>query len=305
MPLVQVLLVLRGAGLGLSLRPAMTAAYASVRPGELGDATALANIAMRVGGAVGAALCVIVLSRALDATGPSVGFASAFLALALICLLARWQPHGCAAASSDNTKPPPASKGRQTDETATASTDLHLAVIIGSVRGGRFGPRVGARVQKCLAESAINADIIDLADLTFPPTMGEHLDVASFATRISRADAILVVAPEYNHSYLGPLKTAIDALREQWQAKPVAFVSYGGMAGGLRAVEALRAVFAELHAVTIRNTVSLHNPWAPAADPDIDYPDTAATQALAQMMRQLLWWADALRAARQHVPYPA
>jgi NAD(P)H-dependent FMN reductase len=189
--------------------------------------------------------------------------------------------------------------------TATTSTDLQVAVIIGSVRDGRFGPRVGTWVHKCLAESAIDADIIDLADLTFPPTMGEHPDVRSFAARIHRADAIIVVTPEYNHSYPGPLKTAIDALREQWQAKPVAFVSYGGIAGGLRAVEALRAVFAELHAVTIRNTVSLHNPWAPADDPDIDYPDAASAQALTHMMRQLLWWADALRAARQRVPYPA
>jgi EmrB/QacA subfamily drug resistance transporter len=88
MPLVQALLVLRGAGLGLSVMPAMTAASASVRPGELGDATALANIAMRVGGAVGSALCVIVLSRGLDAAGPSAGFASAFLALTFICLFA-------------------------------------------------------------------------------------------------------------------------------------------------------------------------------------------------------------------------
>jgi len=154
------------------------------------------------------------------------------------------------------------------------STDLRVAVIIASVRDGRFGPRVGAWVQKCLAESAMDADVIDLTDLTFPLTMGEHPDVASFATRISRADAIVIVTPEYNHSYPGPLKTAIDALREPWRAKPVAFVSYGGMAGGLRAVEALRLVFAELHAVTIRDTVSLHNPWAPADDPTIDYPDS-------------------------------
>jgi NAD(P)H-dependent FMN reductase len=135
--------------------------------------------------------------------------------------------------------------------------------------------------------------------------MKQHADVASFAARVDRADAIVVVTPEYNHSYPGPLKTAIDALREQWRAKPVAFVSYGGMAGGLRAVEALRLVFAELHAVTMRDTVSLHNPWVPAEDPAIDYPDAASAQALAQMMRQLLWWAEALRAARQRVPYPA
>jgi hypothetical protein len=57
--------------------------------------------------------------------------------------------------------------------------------------------------------------------------------------------------------------------------------------------------------VTIRDTVSLHNPWAPADDPNIDYPDNASAYALTQMMHRLLWWAHALRTARQRVPYPA
>lgn len=188
---------------------------------------------------------------------------------------------------------------------ATTAENLRVAVIVGSVRNGRFGGHIGAWVHKLLAEADIDVEVIDLADLTFPHTMGEHPDVASFAARIGRADAVVVVTPEYNHSYPGPLKTAIDTLRDEWRAKPVAFVSYGGMAGGLRAVEALRLVFAELHAVTIRDTVSLHNPWGPAADPAVDYPDSAAGEALHSMMRQLRWWADALRTARNEEPYPS
>ncbi|HWE90454.1 MAG TPA: DHA2 family efflux MFS transporter permease subunit [Pseudonocardiaceae bacterium] len=87
MALIQVLLIVRGAGLGLAMMPATTAAYAAVRPADLGDATALTNIAMRVGGAVGGALCVIVLSRGLTVSVPT-GFHSAFIVLAGICLLA-------------------------------------------------------------------------------------------------------------------------------------------------------------------------------------------------------------------------
>jgi EmrB/QacA subfamily drug resistance transporter len=83
MVLVQVLLTVRGAGLGLTMMPAMTAAYASVRPAALGDATALANLAMRVGGAIGGALCVVVLSHSL-----ATDFTSSFLVLNVICLLA-------------------------------------------------------------------------------------------------------------------------------------------------------------------------------------------------------------------------
>lgn len=84
--LVQALLVVRGAGLGLSIMPASTAAYASVDAGSLGHATALVNIVMRVGGAVGGALCVIVLSRGLT-VDPATGFGWAFGVLGLLCLL--------------------------------------------------------------------------------------------------------------------------------------------------------------------------------------------------------------------------
>ncbi|MET8849319.1 DHA2 family efflux MFS transporter permease subunit [Amycolatopsis sp. NPDC004625] len=84
--LVQALLLVRGAGLGLSVMPASTAAYASVAAAELGHATALVNIVMRVGGALGGALCVIVLSRGL-AAGPATGFGWAFGALTAVCAL--------------------------------------------------------------------------------------------------------------------------------------------------------------------------------------------------------------------------
>jgi NAD(P)H-dependent FMN reductase len=184
------------------------------------------------------------------------------------------------------------------------SSDSRVAVIIGSVRDGRFGAQVGAWVQKWLTEWSVDHDLVDLVDFAFPRTMGEHPDVASFAAVIGAADAIIVLTPEYNHSFPGPLKTAIDSLREQWRTKPVAFVSYGGMAGGLRAVEALRLVFAETHSVTVRDTVSLHNPWGPAADPEVEYPDADSVAALERMTRQLLWWGDAARAARDRTAYP-
>jgi EmrB/QacA subfamily drug resistance transporter len=87
MPLVQALLAVRGAGQGLTMMPTMTAAYAAVSASDLGDATALANIAMRVGGAVGGALCVLVLSYGLSA-GTATGFAWAFGVLCVVCALA-------------------------------------------------------------------------------------------------------------------------------------------------------------------------------------------------------------------------
>ncbi|SEF26340.1 drug resistance transporter, EmrB/QacA subfamily [Amycolatopsis pretoriensis] len=104
--LIQVLLVVRGAGLGLSIMPASTAAYASVAAGELGHATALVNIVMRVGGAAGGALCVIVLSRGLTA-GPATGFGWAFGVLGAVCALGTaataWLRHAERTSTVDTT----------------------------------------------------------------------------------------------------------------------------------------------------------------------------------------------------------
>lgn len=102
---------------------------------------------------------------------------------------------------------------------------FQLAVIVGSVREGRFGPVVADWfVGQAKQHDDVALDVIDLADTPIPS--------ATFADRIAAADAVVIVTPEYNHSYPGPLKHAIDSLAEQWQAKPVGFVSYGGMSGG-------------------------------------------------------------------------
>jgi len=117
---------------------------------------------------------------------------------------------------------------------------------------------------------------------------------------------VLVVTCEYNHGYPASLKLAIDAVREQWAAKAVGFVSDGGLAGGLPAVEQLWQVFAELHAVTVRGTVSFHlphgriDPDGRISDPDLAGPAEAAADVL---LDRLVWWGRALRAARVARPY--
>jgi NAD(P)H-dependent FMN reductase len=183
------------------------------------------------------------------------------------------------------------------------SERLQLAVIIASVRKDRVGPTVARWfVEHVPAEADARVDVIDLADLDLPDDLAGGGDAEVFTRRIDRADAIVVVTPEYNRGYPGRLKTAIDTALPEWRTKPVGFVSYGGVSGGLRAVEQLRAVFGELHTVTMQASVSLPNVWDKLDDSGRLRPDRG-TSATATLLRQLTWWAAALRRARVTAPY--
>jgi NAD(P)H-dependent FMN reductase len=188
---------------------------------------------------------------------------------------------------------------------------LRLVVIIGSTREGRFGPTVARWFTGEAQQHAdLDVDVLDLAEAALPDRLTGFADppppeVAAVAPRLAAADAFVVITPEYNHSYPAPLKTLIDWHLAEWQAKPVGFVSYGGMSGGLRAVEHLRAVFAEVHATTVRETVSFHGAWARFGEDARPLDELECSAAAKTMLDQLAWWADALRTARALRPYNA
>jgi len=183
---------------------------------------------------------------------------------------------------------------------------IHLAILVGSNREGRLAPVIARWFTEQVQRNAeFSMDVIDLAEVDLPAAISDTPSAAaeSLCERLAAADAFVMVVPEYNHSFPAVLKHAIDFGYYEWQAKPVGFVSYGGFAAGLRAVEHLRGVMAELHAMTMRDTVSFQNPWD-AFDEDGHplRPDGCAAAATV-MLHQLRWWATALRQARTDKPY--
>ncbi len=185
-------------------------------------------------------------------------------------------------------------------------TRIHLAVIIGSTRKGRIGDSVARWfAEQATGHGAYDLDVIDLIEYYSPdasPTNGTHGDLHA---RLDNADAFVVVTPEYNHGYPAPLKAAIDSARREWAAKPVALLSYGALSGGIRAAEQLRQVFAELHTMTIRNSVAIRHPWNRLDDNNTLIGDDETNAAAKLMLEQLAWWSRALSDARAKRPYAA
>jgi len=187
---------------------------------------------------------------------------------------------------------------------------MKLAVIIGSVRNGRFGPTVATWfAEQARADGRFEVDVIDLAEFELPnalpaippamePDPPRPAGMRALSDRLTAADAFVIVTPDYNRSYPAALKSAIDWHFTQWDAKAVGFVGYSGATGGLPAIEHLRAVFTELNAHPVRDYVTFPRYYLLFDEQgELREPAEPAAAATA-MLSQLHWWAGALIAAR-------
>ncbi|MBB4933290.1 NAD(P)H-dependent FMN reductase [Lipingzhangella halophila] len=192
------------------------------------------------------------------------------------------------------------------------SRTLNVAVIIGSTRKDRFCPTPAKWISRHAEQRGdLNVDLVDLKEAALPDVLNGGDDdpvpapVQALQPRLDRADAFIVVTPVYNKGYPASLKTAIDWYFQEWSAKPVGFVSYGGIGGGLYAVEQLRQVFNEVHATTIRNTISFANYWEHFDEHGETVEGQPLEAAAKGFLDQLGWWGRALREAREQTPYAA
>ncbi|MGW1603496.1 NADPH-dependent FMN reductase [Streptomyces eurythermus] len=181
---------------------------------------------------------------------------------------------------------------------------LRIAVVIGSVRRPRMAEPLAAWLERELgAAHWLDLDVIDLASVSLPMHAMQAGGAAAspIAHRLADADGFVFLTPEYNHSFPAPVKNVIDWHMTEWAYKPVAFVGYGG-SGGIRAIEQLRAVFPELRATTVRESVLLPMPWEHLDADGRFVPPPGADQALHATMRELRAWAQALRSLRAADP---
>jgi NAD(P)H-dependent FMN reductase len=183
-----------------------------------------------------------------------------------------------------------------------------LQIIIASTRPGRVGLPVGDWFSARSREhGAFEVDVVDLADLGLPlmnepnhPRLGryEHQHTKDWSARVDAADAFVLVTPEYNHSFTAPLKNAIDFLHTEWAYKPVGFVSYGGIAAGTRAMQALKPVLLALRMTPVVEAVNIPFVAQFIDEEERFVPNEVLEQAADAMLGELLKYDAALRPLR-------
>lgn len=191
------------------------------------------------------------------------------------------------------------------------TTPVRLAVIIGSVRKDRFGPVPARWIARQLGTRPnVEVDLIDLAEFDLPQVLNGDDEsepapepVKAMSQRLTQADGFVVVTPVYNRSHPASLKLLIDWFYEEWTAKSVGFVAYGGMTGGMQSAEHLRAIFSEFNTASPSDPLLFQNFWE-TFDEDGPRESEALDGATKLFVDQLLWWTRTLRRARAESPFP-
>jgi NAD(P)H-dependent FMN reductase len=184
---------------------------------------------------------------------------------------------------------------------------LRIALILGSTRPGRRGDQIAAWVlEAARAHGGADYELVDLVDhnlgnLDEPgnPNLQryQHDHTRTWGALIDSFDGYVFLVPEYNHSYPGALKNALDYVYREWNDKAAGIISYGGWVAGARAAEALRLVLAELQVATVRTqpTISTH----PSFHTGTFVPQESLDIAVGGMLDQVIAWSAALRGVRQ------
>jgi NAD(P)H-dependent FMN reductase len=184
-----------------------------------------------------------------------------------------------------------------------------LQIIIASTRPGRVGLPVGTWFEQCaIAHGAFTVQVADLAEIDLPfldepnhPSQQKYTKqhTKDWSARIAASDAFVFVMPEYNHSFTAPLKNAIDYLVKEWAFKPVGLVSYGGISGGLRAVQALKPVLSGLRMVPLTEAVVIQFVASLIEDDGHFEPTTSMANSVKPMLDELARQVPVLKQLRK------
>ena len=179
---------------------------------------------------------------------------------------------------------------------------LYIPVILGTAREGRRSEKAANFVlREFQKQEDVETELIDVRDYRIVATdnAGDLPEAKKFSEKATRADGFIIVSPEYDHGYPGELKMMLDMLYDEYNRKPVGICGVSmGQLGGARAVEQLRLVAIEFQMVPMRNAVYFSQ-INTLFDETGAITDNSYAERLQKLFEELLWYAKALKNARE------
>ncbi|MEA2625812.1 MAG: hypothetical protein QOD06_1857 [Candidatus Binatota bacterium] len=184
------------------------------------------------------------------------------------------------------------------------SRPLSIPVILGTVRKGRMSAHAARFVlEEVRRREGVVTELIDVGSLSLPlDDAGQAIKQPGVSDTLARADALVIVSPEYNHSFPGLLKHALDGYLKEYVHKAVGVVGVSaGPFGGTRVIENLLPVFRELGLVTIFWDVNVGT-VSKVFDENGRLLDPALVRRTDKFLDELVWMARTLRWGRDNLP---
>jgi NAD(P)H-dependent FMN reductase len=184
----------------------------------------------------------------------------------------------------------------------------NLSIIVGSTRPHRVGDAIGQWFHtRAVQNGKFSVELIDLARIDLPlydepnhPSLQryEHDHTKRWASIVSAADAYVFVTPEYNYGPPPALINALDYVYKEWNYKAAGFVSYGGISGGIRAVQVEKLILSTLKIVPLVEAVVIPLVQELIVDGRF-HGSELHEQAATVMLDELFRWAEALKTLRR------
>ncbi|HEY0579427.1 MAG TPA: NAD(P)H-dependent oxidoreductase [Candidatus Nitrosocosmicus sp.] len=184
-----------------------------------------------------------------------------------------------------------------------------LKIITSTTRPGRKGVSIANWIAKLAKqEKHFETELLDLAEINLPfmdepnhPRLKQYQQehTKKWSAVIDGADAFIIVLSEYNFGFPAPIKNALDYLFNEWRYKPVAFVSYGGVSGGLRSTQMLKQVVTALNMVPIVESLSIPFFTKFINNEGEFNPEDIVIKSAHVMFTELARWSEALKTMRK------
>ncbi|WP_276133019.1 NADPH-dependent FMN reductase [Polluticoccus soli] len=179
---------------------------------------------------------------------------------------------------------------------------FRITILYGAIREGRLSIRAAKAIKSAL-EASGKAEItfIDIKDYNLPVMEARLKDMENppdglldISQKLATADGIVFVTPEYNNSYSGAMKNAVDYFTKEWSKKPIGIVcGSDGKQGGLNASNLLQLLVLAIGAFPMPYKLLVPELQL-ALDEEGQPKNEALSKSIQHFVKEYLWFVDAI-----------